>query len=114
LDEFLDTLHHKLHETDKLIRYKAGGSFETTVGQIVKKKAAKNSTKHFIKGTWQRKRKIIWEHSLKGKRVLARRKWRKSHPFPVNPLKVNRLKGKTRKIAKRILGVTGKSRKIES
>jgi len=110
---FLNSNYRKLQETEKLVHFKAGGSFETTVGAVIKKQEEKEGNKHFIKGPWQRKKRIIWEHSDKGKRVLERRKWRKFHPLQFNPAKVKQLKGPMQKTAKKILGMTGKSRKVK-
>lgn len=83
----------------------AGKSFGNTIG--------KNKTyKHYIKGSKKRIKMIKWMHTDKGKRALARRLFRKSHPLKTNPAKIRKLHGKQKKKMQRKLGIKTPSRKI--
>ena len=96
-------------KANKLAKYEAGGSFDTTIGSVMKKKLKGGK---YIKGNWKRRKRIMFEHSKRGKRVRARREWRKSHPLKMNPSKALRMKGKGGRKARRALGIKPRSRKI--
>ena len=89
LNSFVDNLDKSYVDAQRLGDFEAGGKFEDTIGKNTKKKLKGGK---YIKGPWQKRQKILFKQSKKGQKVESRKKWRKSHPFKVNPAKAARMK----------------------
>ncbi|ETO22206.1 neuroguidin [Reticulomyxa filosa] len=114
IDAFVSNMTTELEKNTKLARFSSGGpSFANTIGVFHKNKPLSNFAKLGVKGPWYMRKKLAWKMSKKGQQALSRRKWKKSHPLPFNPSKLVRMHGKTRKTAKKLLGIANKSRKLK-
>ena len=109
LNKFVNNLSNKVTQAEALNKFIAGGSYDTTIGKVIKKKLEGGK---YIKGSWKRRRKILFKKSKKGKRIESRKNWKKSHPLKTNPAKALRMKGKQGRKARKLLGIKPKSRKI--
>eukprot|EP01083_Nonionella_stella_P064077 166681_1 len=106
LNAFIDNLDKSYTDARTLGDFQAGGKFQDTIG--------KNTKKHlkggkYIKGPWQKRQKVLFKTSKKGRKVESRKKWRRSHPFKTNPAKAARMKqhrfnksSKVKKLLKKI------------
>lgn len=99
LDTFVGNLDKDFRKANRLADFEGGAKYHQSIAKYNKKRLKGG---RYIKGSWKRRERILWKHSMKGKRVLSRKKWRKSHPLKKNPAKSARMVGhrfkKSRKV----------------
>eukprot|EP01084_Bolivina_argentea_P301387 519949_1 len=99
LDSFINNLDQSYVNAQTLGDFKAGGKFKDTIGKN-KKKHLKGGK--YIKGSWQKRRRILFKRTKKGQKIESRKKWRKTHPFKTNPAKAARMKQHTFKRSSKV------------